>query len=123
MTVFSGYEEMPGCKGDKFSSQKLRSKFLLRHPPRNDGQHAYETTVPSYFILTQVFGGYHFPILQMKKLRLGGGECIAQGHTAERRQSSDLNSVLPEASLGLLRAWAPPSPECVITTLVWFWLH
>ena len=85
---------MPGCKGDKFSSQKLSSKFLLRRPPHNDGQHAYETTVPSYFILMQVFGGgsYHFPILQMRKLRLGEGKCIAQGHTAERRQSSDLNS-------------------------------
>lgn len=113
---------MPGCRGDKFSSQTLRSKFLLCHPLHND---AYKTTVPSYFILIKVFGGgsYCFPILQMKELRLGGGKCIAQGHTAERRQSSDLNSVLPEASLWLLGAWAIPSPGCVITTLACFWLH
>ena len=75
---------MPGCKGDKFSFQMLRSKFLLRHPLHNN---AYKTTVPLYFILTEVFGGgsYYLPILQMRKLRLGGGKCIAQGHTAERR--------------------------------------
>ena len=78
---------MLGCKGDKFSSQTLRSKFLLCHPLHSDGQHAYETTVPSYFILTEVFAGgsYYFPILQMRKLRLGGGKYIAQDHTAERR--------------------------------------
>ena len=96
---------MPGCKGDKFSSQMLRSKFLLRHPLPNN---AYNTTVPLYFILTEV--SYYLPILQMRKLRLGGGKCIAQSHTAERRQCSDLNSVLPEASLWLLGAWAILSP-------------